>query len=84
MRAIIQSYVTHKGKTFFVSTINRESSSMLGGTYAETLVWELDEKTGERKQLVGQDEGATDSIFAHQRMCERIYETGKTSLDDEE
>ena len=84
MQKIIQSYIWHDGKAFFVSTINRESSAMYGGTYAETMVWEWDEKTRERGKIVGQDEGSADSIYAHQRMCKRIHETGKTSADDEE
>lgn len=81
---IIQSYVWHDGKCFFVSTINRESSSMYGGTYAETMVWEWDETKKERGRIVGQDEGSSGSIYAHQRMCKLIHETGKTSAEDEE
>jgi hypothetical protein len=74
---IIQTYVTHKGKEYFISTINRESSSMYGGIYAETLVWEWDRETRERGDLVGQDEGSRDSIRAHLQMVERIFKTGK-------
>jgi hypothetical protein len=65
---VMQSYVWHDGKCFFVSTIDRQSSAALsqGGTYAETLVWDYDYEKRERGALVGQGEGATGSIL---RTC---------------
>jgi len=76
---IIQSYVWHGDKCFFVSTINRESSAAAayGATYAETMAWEYDHDTAERKAFVGQDEGATNSISAHIKACKRLHETGQ-------
>ena len=73
-----QTYVWHKGRGFFVSTINRPSSSMecYGMLYSETMVWEWDEENRTRGNLIGQDEHAQDSIFAHQRMVQRIFDTG--------
>ena len=73
---IMQSYVHHGDKVFFVSTINRESSSMFGGTYAETMVWEWDPETRERGAFVGQGEGSSDSIYTHQAFCKQLHETG--------
>lgn len=73
---LIKSYVFHKDNCFFVSTINRESSSMYGGTYAETMVWCFDWATNERKNLIWQGEGGTSSINTHLSICKRLFETG--------
>lgn len=73
---IMKSYVHHGDKIFFVSTINRESSSMEPHTYAETMVWEWDPKTYERGAFVGQGGGSSDSIFEHQRICKGLFEEG--------
>ena len=82
-KAIIQSYVWHDGKCFFVSTINRESSAIGGGTYAETMVFEWDAQERKRGKIVAQDQGSTNSIYAHQNVCKLIHETGKTSADED-
>lgn len=83
-KKLIQSYVYCSDKCFFVSTINRESSSMLGpGEYAETMVWLWDEQTKERGKFIGQDEGSRDSIVTHNRICKRLSETGKFEEDEE-
>lgn len=74
---VAQTYVWHEGKAFMVSTIDRESSSMMGGTYAETMVWEWDAGKRERGSLIGQDETLTGSIFKHQRIVERLHATGR-------
>jgi hypothetical protein len=83
---LIQSYVWHEGKCFFVSTINRVSSAELayGGTYAETLVWEYDYEERKRGNIVGQTEGSTGSISAHIRMCQLIHETGLTEEKEDD
>lgn len=75
-KTLIQSYVHHDGKCFFVSTIDRDSSAMAGGRFAETLVWEFDMATKARGNIVGQDGGARGSIAKHIAMCQRIFETG--------
>lgn len=63
---------------FVVSTIDRDSSAaVVNMRYAETLVWEWDEETRKRGQLVAQDEDGEGSIRAHQTMVERIHLTGK-------
>lgn len=77
-KTLAQSYVWHNDKAFFVSTINRQCSASLayGHVYAETLVWEWNPKTRTRGKMKGQDECAEGSIFAHQRMVKRIFNTG--------
>ena len=83
-KTLIQSYVPHGDKWFFVSTINRESSAALayGNTYAETMVWEFDFVTKERGRLVWQDGAGTDSLSGHFKACKRLYETGSCEVDE--
>jgi hypothetical protein len=83
--ALIQSYVRHGDKWFFVSTMNRESSALAayGMVYAETLVWEWDAEKRERGRIVAQGEGGQDSIYAHLAMCKRIAETGSPEGQEE-
>jgi len=73
---LIKSYVWYKDKCFFISTIDRDSSTPYGGHYAETLVWEYDWDTAERGKMVGQDEAGQGNIKAHLSMCERIFYHG--------
>lgn len=75
-KTLAQTEVLHGDKWFFVSTINRRSSAD-GQIYAETLVWEWDRKTAKRGDMIGQDENCKDSLFAHQRMVQRLFDTGK-------
>lgn len=81
-KQLILSHVNHGDKTFFVSTINRQSSSMDGGTYAETMAWEFDQKTKERLGLVGQQASLTNSLSAHFRVCKKLFETGNCEEED--
>lgn len=83
---LIRSNVRHEDKWFFVSTINRESSSMFaaGMIYAETMVWEYDNTTGERGAFLFQTDGARDSITAHTKCCERIATTGNPDFPEED
>lgn len=80
---LIQSYVFHGDKAFFVSTINRESSSPLGGPYAETLVWEWDQKERKRGDLIGQTDGRVNTLFAHQDMCRTLFEGGHPTTEQQ-
>ncbi len=85
-KRITQTYVMYDGKEYFVSTINRESSSRYGGIYAETLVWESARNTKsamKRGKMVAQDEGSQGSISAHIKMVERIHRTGKFAGDED-
>lgn len=81
---IAQTYVAHNGRWFFVSTINRESSAMIEPPvpwYAETLAWEWNPDTKERGEIVGQDEAPSGCIYAHQRMVESLFQTGRENGD---
>ena len=82
---LIQSYVHHHDKVFFVSTINRKSSAVLSydAVYAETFVWEWDEKTQTRGEQVGQDSDGEDCIRMHLNLCKRFFEHGKQHEDEE-
>jgi hypothetical protein len=74
---VIQTYVWHNGKCFFISTINRQSSAIGELMSAETLAWEWDNETNKRGAWIGQDEDCEDSIATHQQMVERLFRTGK-------
>lgn len=71
----IQSYVADK---YFVSTAWRESSSIMGGWYYETIVWEWDKKTKETGKMIFMGTG----IRGHFDCCKRLLE-GKP-LEEEE
>lgn len=75
---MISTYVKHGGKTYLVSTINRESSADYGGMYAETMVWEWDVRARKRagQSILMQDEAPENSISAHQRTVEKIFDSG--------
>ena len=77
-KRLIKSYVWHGDRCFFVSTVDRDSSSDHGGRFSETMVFEFDWETGKRGAIVGQDGGGQGSIFKHIKMCERIFKTGHT------
>ncbi len=81
---VMQSYVWHDGKCFFVSTINRESSEVLayGHRYAETMVWEYDPETRERGDLVGQFDGVEGTIGTHVSVCRKLNDTGSVKDED--
>jgi hypothetical protein len=78
-QTLAQTYVQHKGRWFFVSTINRRSSAMTETElwYAETLVWEWNPETRKRGRMVGQCEGARNSIVTHQEVMGQLYHYGK-------
>lgn len=85
-KTLAQTYVWRDGKGFFVSTINRQSSAQFGYNhiYAETLVWEWDRESKQRGKMIGQDEHCEDSLFAHQRMVQRLFDTGKCVEHDDD
>ncbi len=84
MNSIIKSYVFHKDKCFFVSTISRESSAeaLYGAKYHETLVWDYDYEKGEIKDIIHTGEASLGSISNHLKICEGFYKNGKM-LEDE-
>lgn len=84
-KSLMKSYVPFEDRWFFVSTIERNSSSMLGpGRYAETLVWEYDMEKNERGNIVGQGESCRNSIVEHLKICRRLFETGKCEEPDDD
>ena len=85
-KTLAQTHVWNGEKGFFVSTINRPSSAALayGRIYSETMVWEWNRETKQRGNLIGQDEHCKDSLFAHQRMVQRLFDTGKCEEPDDD
>lgn len=74
---IIKTYVWHGDKCFFVSTISRDSSAMLGpGRYNETIVWEYNLEKAERGLMLWQAEDSLGSIRKHQRIVEALFQRG--------
>lgn len=74
----LKSYVWHGEQCFFVSTIERDSSAMVGGPPArfhETLAWEYDWETKERGDIVAQD-GDGEAFQQHFSMCELLFRSG--------
>lgn len=80
MIAIASTYVWHGGKCYLVSTINRQSSAMDGGVYAETMVFEFDTEARKSGAIVGQMEGPQDSISAHLRAVDVVHSHGPERL----
>jgi len=69
--------VEHNGVQYRVSTINRESSAMYGGMYAETIVFSVP-----HNEILAQDEAPEGSTLGHQRMCEAFRKYGKVPEND--
>lgn len=44
------------------------------------MVWEWSVEAKERGVLIGQDEHLKDSLFTHQRMVQRLFDTGKCEV----
>lgn len=85
-KKLIQTYVFTDDGAFFVSTIDRESSSMMGGRYAETMVWEWDGESRDRGSIMAQGEDIEGSIRRHMQIVEKLYSQGLAALNarDEE
>lgn len=83
---VIKSYVWHNGACFFVSTIERESSAMLGPRrFNETLVWRFDWDKRERGvQILFQTSDGVGSIHMHQKTVQAIYDIGELSFEEVE
>lgn len=83
---IIKTYVWHKDQCFFVSTIECDSSAMLGPErYNETLVWEYDwEKRARDEHFIYQGGTMKGSIYLHQRVVELLFTTGKPEEDEKD
>lgn len=88
-KTLIQTYVfysneTQEDKAFFVSTIDRTSSSMYASRYAETIVWEWDSATKIRGEIVHIGEGMEGSIRTHFIICEKLYKDGTMQTEEGE
>lgn len=80
---VIKSYVWHKGRCFFVSTIERDSSAMLDpGRFNETLVWDYDSEKRERKSLMYQRDCCRGRIEQHLSVCKELFESGELKPED--
>ena len=79
---VIQSYVWHNKKRYFVSTIERDCSAQteVPVRYNETIAWEspVDQ---ERGKIVFMDDDIAGSIDKHISICKRIYENGDEVLN---
>lgn len=75
---VAKTYVWHKGKCFFVSTIERDSSADDGPRqFNETLVWEFDWATYTRLGIVWQGGCCRDYLGSHIEAVRMFYEHGK-------
>jgi len=76
-----QSYVWHKDKCFFVSTIKRDFDTCAGRTSGdETMTWEYDWDKTERGKWIGQSGGVLD----HQATCQCLIKFGEIPDADDE
>jgi len=76
-----KSYVWHKNKVFFVSTIER-TFGIYGGSIRgqETIVWDYNWEKAERGELLHQD----GNICDHQKICRSLLATGHFPDEDKE
>ena len=78
---IWKSYVWHKDKCWFVSTIERDYGTYQGTHRSqETLVWEYDYPNKERGDLIHQ----AGNICDHQAICRCLINWGKIYDEDDE
>jgi hypothetical protein len=83
-KRVIKSYVWHLDECYFVSTIDRDSSSIHGGRFAETLVWPFDWDARERIGGSSHGEYASEgSIRGHLITCQNLRNTGCPETPDE-
>ena len=82
---IIKSYVWHGNNCFFVSTIERDSSAMLGPRrFNETIVWAFDWEKNESGELISTLGGSRGSIFTHLQVCQFLHDTGRPEIPEDE
>lgn len=74
------NYAEHEGVKYVVSTIDRESSAMLGGRYAETMVWALN-SDGTLGKLVAQGEASEGSRYTHDAMFQKFVKHGCAEVE---
>ncbi len=84
-KPLAKSYVAHEDRWWFVSTIDRDSSSPYGVRYAETIVWEMPQGIpGERGEQVWTGDGACEgSLHEHCRIVQAIAAKGAAAFEEE-
>jgi hypothetical protein len=79
--AVWKSYVWHKDRCFFVSTIERTYDAYAGSMRGhETLVWAHDWKKAERGEMLHQAGGVND----HQQICRCLIAEGLFPDEDDD
>jgi hypothetical protein len=79
--SVWKSFVFHKDKCFFVSTIERIFDLYCGETRGlETMVWDYDWPTARRGDLLHQAGGVVD----HQQICRCLIAEGLFPNEDDE
>jgi hypothetical protein len=85
---VIQSYVYYKEQAFLVSTINRDSSAAgaYRMRYAETMVWEWDPVTRDRKsdRILWTEEDRENCMDAHFLACRELRDKGRIPNEDDD
>lgn len=79
---LLKSYVWHGDQCFFVSTIERDCSSMMGGRYFETIAWKYEWETGYRGEQVS-GTGSGPAFEQHFSVVAQLFRTGKVSDGDD-
>lgn len=76
-----KSYVWHKDKCFFVSTIERNYDTQVGTIRGlETIVWEYDWDKNERGEMLHQADG----ILDHKNICHCLIAEGLIPDENDE
>lgn len=76
-----KSYVWHKDKCWFVSTIERDYDTYEGVSRGqETIVWEYDYEASARGKMIAQGSHICD----HQTMCRNLINDGVIPDEDDE
>ena len=82
----LKSYVWHKEKCFFISTIERDSSAMAGlplPRFYETMAWVYDWDFRERGIIVAQ-EGDGGAFEQHYRICKELCDSGEVKKETDD
>lgn len=82
---VAKTYVWYKGVCYFVSTIERESSAMLGPRrFNETFVWLYDWAAHTRGSQVLERDDMAGSIRTHLRVVERLHKGGIAAFEGDD
>lgn len=83
---LVQTYISHGDEWFFVSTIDRDSSAMLGpDRFAETIVWHLpDGRRGANGEQLWMGSAYQGSIREHQRIVDAIRAKGREAFKEKD